>query len=547
MASCQKQKFEVIIRGGTVYDGSGKEGVVMDVGINADTLAFIGDLSKAVGKKEIDAKGLAVAPGFINMLSHCEVSLLFDGNSQSDIRQGVTLEVLGEGSMGPMNDQMKRDDEEAMKRDPDWQYKIDWTTLGEYLEGLEKRGVSPNVASFVSAITVRVHELGYANRAASPEELERMKALVKTAMEEGAMGVTSALIYAPANYASTEELVELSKVASQYGGMYIAHIRSEGNSIFEAVDETIRIAREAKLPAEIYHLKFSGKDNWNKIDSVIAMIDHANKEGLKITADMYTYVAGATGLDAAMPPWLQEGGIKEWIKRMKDPVIRKKALQEMRTPTNKWENLMKLAGDFDRVLLMGFTNDSLRKNFTGKTLGQVAKIYGKSPEETAMDLVITDGTRVGTAYFLMTEENVKRQIQLPYVSFGSDAESSTAAGNFLKTPTHPRAYGNFSRLLGKYVRDEKVISLAEAIRRLTSLPASNLKIEKRGSIQIGYYADLAIFDPLKIQDHATFENPHQYSTGMVHVFVNGTQVLENGEHTNAKPGRVVRGPGWKGK
>lgn len=547
LASCQKQKFDVILRGGTVYDGSGKEGVVMDVGINADTLAFIGDLSKAVGKKEIDTKGLAVAPGFINMLSHCEVSLLFDGNSQSDIRQGVTLEVLGEGSMGPMNDQMKRDDEEAMKRDPDWQYKIDWTTLGEYLEGLEKRGVSPNVASFVSAITVRVHELGYANRAASPEELERMKALVKTAMEEGAMGVTSALIYAPANYASTEELVELSKVASQYGGMYIAHIRSEGNAIFEAVDETIRIAREAKLPAEIYHLKFSGKDNWNKIDSVIAMIDHANKEGLKITADMYTYVAGATGLDAAMPPWLQEGGIKEWIKRMKDPVIRKKALQEMRTPTNKWENLMKLAGDFDRVLLMGFTNDSLRKNFTGKTLGQVAKIYGKSPEETAMDLVITDGTRVGTAYFLMTEENVKRQIQLPYVSFGSDAESSTAAGNFLKTPTHPRAYGNFSRLLGKYVRDEKVISLAEAIRRLTSLPATNLKIKKRGSLQIGYYADLAIFDPVKIQDHATFENPHQYSTGMVHVFVNGTQVLENGEHTNAKPGRVVRGPGWKGK
>lgn len=547
MASCQKQKFEVIIRGGTVYDGSGKEGVVMDVGIKGDTVAFIGDLSKAVGKKEIDAKGLAVAPGFINMLSHCEVSLLFDGNSQSDIRQGVTLEVLGEGSMGPMNDQMKRDDEEAMKRDQDWQYKIDWTTLGEYLEGLEKRGVSPNVASFVSAITVRVHELGYANRAASPEELERMKALVKMAMEEGAMGVTSALIYAPANYASTEELVELSKVASQYGGMYIAHIRSEGNAIFEAVDETIRIAREAKLPAEIYHLKFSGKDNWNKIDSVIAMIDHANKEGLKITADMYTYVAGATGLDAAMPPWLQEGGIKEWIKRMKDPVIRKKALQEMRTPTNKWENLMKLAGDFDRVLLMGFTNDSLRKNFTGKTLGQVAKIYGKSPEETAMDLVITDGTRVGTAYFLMTEENVKRQIQLPYVSFGSDAESSTAAGNFLKTPTHPRAYGNFSRLLGKYVRDEKVISLAEAIRRLTSLPATNLKIKKRGSLQIGYYADLAIFDPVKIQDHATFENPHQYSTGIVHVFVNGTQVLENGEHTNAKPGRVVRGPGWKGK
>jgi N-acyl-D-amino-acid deacylase len=372
-----------------------------------------------------------------------------------------------------------------------------------------------------------------------------MKALVKQAMDEGAMGVTSALIYAPANYASTEELIELSKVAAASGGMYSAHIRSEGNSIFEAVDETIRIAREAKLPAEIYHLKFSGKDNWNKIDSVIAMIDKANQEGLKITADMYTYTAGATGLDAAMPPWLQEGGIKEWIKRMQNPVMRTKALQEMRTPTNKWENLMMLAGDFDKVLLMGFTNDSLRRNFTGKTLGQVAKIYGKTPEETAMDLVITDGTRVGTAYFLMTEENVKRQIQLPYISFGSDAESSTASGNFLKTPTHPRAYGNFSRLLGKYVREEKVIPLEEAVRRLTSLPASNLKIQKRGALKSGYFGDVAIFDPTKIADHATFENPHQYSTGMVHVFVNGTQVLENGEHTNARPGRVVRGPGWK--
>ncbi|MBI3218036.1 MAG: D-aminoacylase [Bacteroidetes bacterium] len=546
-AACKKQEFDVIIRGGTVYDGTGNAGVIADVGINADTVAFIGDLSSAVGKKEIDANGLAVAPGFINMLSHCEVSLLFDGNSQSDIRQGVTLEVLGEGSMGPMNAKMKADDSLAMLHDTDWAYKIDWTTLGEYLEGLERRGISPNVASFVSAITVRVHELGYANRAPSPEELNRMKELVRVAMEEGAMGVTSALIYAPANYASTEELIELSKVASQYNGMYIAHIRSEGNSIYAAVDETIRIAREANLPAEIYHLKFSGKDNWNKIDSVIAMIDQANKAGLKITADMYTYTAGATGLDAAMPPWLQEGGINEWIKRMKDPAMRKKALQEMRTPTDKWENLMMLAGDFNKVLLMGFTNDSLRKNYTGKTLGEVAKIYGKSPEETAMDLVITDGTRVGTAYFLMTEENVMRQIQLPYVSFGSDAESSTAAGNFLKTPTHPRAYGNFSRLLGKYAREEKVISLEEAIRRLTSLPATNLKIKKRGMLAPGYFADLAIFDATKIADHATFENPHQYSTGMVHVFVNGVQVLADGEHTNAKPGRVVRGPGWKKK
>jgi N-acyl-D-amino-acid deacylase len=545
LSSCKKQEFDIIVRGGTVYDGTGQSPIVTDVGINADTLAFIGDLSTAVGKKEIDAKGLAVAPGFINMLSHAEVSLIFDGNSQSDIRQGVTLEVFGEGSMGPMNEAMKADDREMMKRDPDWQYDISWTTLGEYLESLEKRGISPNVASFVSAITVRVHELKYDNRAPTAEELDRMKALVKQAMEEGAMGVTSALIYAPANYASTEELIELSKVAAEYGGMYIAHIRSEGNAIFEAVDETIRIAREAKLPAEIYHLKFSGKDNWTKIDSVTAMIDKANKEGLKITADMYTYIAGATGLDAAMPPWIQEGGIKEWIKRMKNPVTRKKALQEMRTPTNKWENLMMLAGDFDKVLLLGFTNDSLRKNFTGKTLKEVATIYGKSPEETAMDLVIADGTRVGTAYFLMTEENVRKQIALPYVSFGSDAESSTAAGNFLKTPTHPRAYGNFSRLLGKYVRDEKVITLEEGIRRLTLLPATNLKIKKRGALQDGYFADLVILDTAKIQDYATFENPHQYSTGMVHVFVNGMQVLENGEHTGARPGRVVRGPGYK--
>jgi N-acyl-D-amino-acid deacylase len=547
LAACQKKKYDVIIRNGTVYDGSGQPGVKADVGITADTVAFVGDLKNAQGTQEVDATGLAVAPGFINMLSHTYDALLFDGNSQGDIRQGVTLEVFGEVSMGPLSESMKQAQREMMKRDPDWQYDITWTTNGEFMEQLEKRGVSPNVASFVSAIQVRVHELGEANRAPTPEELERMKALVKQAMEEGAMGITTALIYAPAFYASTEELIELSKVAAQYNGMYIAHMRSEGNAIFQAVDETIRIAREAGLPAEIYHLKFSGNTNWNKIDSVIAMIDKANREGIKITADMYTYTAGATGLDAAMPPWIQEGGINEWIRRMKDPVTRKRALQEMRTPTDKWENLMKLTGDFDKVLLLGFTNDSLRKNFTGKTLKQVAEIYGKSPEETAMDLVITDGTRVGTAYFLMSEENVKRQIALPYVSFGSDAASMTTSGNFIKTPTHPRAYGNFARLLGKYVRDEKVIPLEEAIRKLTSLPAANLKIQKRGSLKPGYYADLAIFDPAKIQDHATFENPHQYSTGMVHVFVNGTQVLKDGEHTNARPGRFVRGPGWNGK
>ncbi len=542
--SCQKEKFDIIIRGGTVYDGSGNPGVVTDVAINADTLAYVGDLSRAIGTKEINAQGLAVAPGFINMMSHAEVSLLIDGNSQSDIHQGITLEVLGEGSMGPVNDKMKSDWKDQMKRNPDWTFDIDWTTLGEYLESLQRRGVSPNVASFVGANTIRIHELGYENHAPNPAELERMKALVKQAMEEGAMGVTTALIYAPDNYATTEELIELSKVAAPYGGMYISHMRSEGNNILAAVDETIRIAREANLPAEIYHLKLGGKENWGKLDSVIAKIDKANQSGLRITADMYTYTAGATGLDASMPPWVQEGGIKEWIKRLKNPSIRKKVLEEMRTPTDKWENLLLNAGDPERVLLLGFTNDSL-KRYTGKTLGEVAKVYGKSPEETAMDLVITDSTRVETAYFLMNEENIKRQIALPYVCFGSDAGSPAAEGMFLKYKDHPRAFGNFSRLLGKYVREEKVIPLEEAIRKLTSLPATNLKIQKRGSLAPGYYADLTIFDPTKIEDHATFENPHQYSTGMIHVFVNGTLVLEDGEHTGAKPGRVVRGPGWK--
>jgi N-acyl-D-amino-acid deacylase len=546
LASCQTEKYDLIIRQGTVYDGSGKAPVIADIGINADTIAFIGDLSRAKGKTEINAQGLAVSPGFINMLSWATESLILDGNSQADIRQGVTLEVFGEGwSMGPLNEKMKADQREAMKRNPDWHYEIDWTTLGEYLESLERRGIAPNVASFVGATTLRIHELGYANRLPTAEEMERMKALVKQAMEEGALGVGSSLIYAPANYSSTEELIELCKVAGQYGGMYITHMRSEGNNIFGAVNETIRIAREGNLPAEIYHLKMAGKDNWWKLDSVMAMINNANKEGLKITADMYTYPAGATGLDATMPPWVQEGGIKEWIKRLQDPKIRKKALDEMRRPSDKWENLLLMAGSPDRVLLLDFANDSL-KRFIGKTLAEVAAFYGKSPEETAMDLVIADSTRVGTAYFMMSEENIKRQIALPYLSFGSDAESPATEGVFIKTNTHPRAYGNFARLLGKYVRDEQVITLEEAIRKLTSLPASNLKIQNRGLLKPGFYADIAIFDPQKIQDHATFEKPHQYATGMVHVLVNGTQVLKDGEHTGARPGRVVRGPGWKG-
>ena len=546
LLSCKKDQYDVIIRQGAVYDGSGSQGIVTDVGIKADTVAFIGDLSNAIGKKEIDAAGMAVATGFINMLSWAVETLILDGNSQSDIRQGVTLEVFGEGgSMGPINDDMREGMLDDMRRNPDYTYDIDWTTLDEYLESLVKRGIAPNVASFIGATTVRIHELKYDNRLPNDEELARMQDLVRKAMEDGALGVGSSLIYAPANYSSTEELIALCKVAAEYGGMYITHMRSEGNGIFGAVDETIRIAREAGIPAEIYHLKMAGSENWNKLDSVLAMIDAANKAGLKITADMYTYRAGATGLDASMPPWLQEGGLQQWIKRMKNPQIRKKALEEMRKPSDKWENLLLMAGGADNVLLLGFANDSLRQ-FTGMTLAQVAKIYGKSPEETAMDLVMTDSTRVGTAYFMMSEENIKRQIALPYLSFGSDAGSPAAEGVFLKSNDHPRAYGNFARLLGKYVRDEKVIPMEEAIRKLTSLPASNLKIKKRGSLQTGYFADVVVFDPQKIQDHATFEQPHQYSTGMMHVFVNGEQVLEDGEHTGARPGRVVRGPGWKG-
>ncbi len=545
LSGCQKQKFDVVIRGGTVYDGSGSPGRVADVGINADTIAFIGNLSNAEGDTVVDASGLAVAPGFINMLSWATETLIIDGKSQADIRQGVTLEVFGEGwSMGPLNETMKADMLAEMQRNPDWKFDVDWTTLNEYLESLQRRGVAPNIASFVGATTVRIHELGYANRLPNPEEMQRMKALVKQAMEEGALGVGSSLIYAPANYSSTEELIELCKVAGEYGGMYITHMRSEGNNIFGAVDETIRIAREGNLPAEIYHLKMAGQQNWNKLDSVLAMIDQANNSGLKITADMYTYIAGATGLDASMPPWVQEGGMKEWVKRLQDPKIRKRALDEMRKPSDKWENLLLMAGGADRVLLLDFANDSL-KRFIGKTLAEVSKIYDKSPEETAMDLVIADSTRVGTAYFMMSEENVKRQIALPYLSFGSDAGSPATEGVFLKSSNHPRAYGNFARVLGKYVRDEKVIPLEEAIRKLTSLPASNLKIKKRGSLTPGFYADVVVFDPNTIQDHATFEQPHQYSTGMVHVFVNGTQVLKDGEHTGATPGRVVRGPEWR--
>jgi len=543
ISSCSSPTtYDILIKNGTIADGSGNPTYVGSVAINADTIAAIGELKNAKGNLEIDATGLVVAPGFINMLSWATESLIEDGKSQGDIRQGVTLEVFGEGwSMGPLSEKMKQ---EMPTSQGDIKYDIDWSTLDEYLQSLVKRGISPNVASFIGATTVRINHIGYEDRAPTDEEMESMKAMVRQAMEDGALGVGSSLIYAPAFYSSTEELIELCKVASEYDGMYISHMRSEGNRLLESIDELMRIANEANIRAEIYHLKMSGKENWNKYDDVVKKIDSARAAGLHITTDMYTYVAGATGLDASMPPWVQEGGYEMWSERLRDPAIRKKVLEEMRTPTDEWENLMLAAGTPDNLLLVGFENDSLR-HYTGKTLTEVAKIHGKSPEETAMDLVVADGSRVGTVYFLMTEDNVKKQVALPYMSFGSDAGSMAPEGVFMNSSTHPRAYGNFARVLGKYVRDENVISIEEAVRKLTSLPASNLKINKRGSLTEGYFADLAIFNPDTIQDHATFAEPHQYSTGMVHVFVNGQQVLKDGEHTGATPGQVVRGPGYK--
>jgi len=532
--------YDTIIRNGTVYDGSGQPPVKADVALRGDRIASVGALSEASARREIEAKGLAVAPGFINMLSWATESLIHDGRSMSDIVQGVTLEVFGEGwSMGPLNEKMKQ---ELVRREAETKFEVAWTTLGEYLEYLVKRGITPNVASFVGATTVRIHEVGYDNRPPTPAELDRMRELVRQAMREGALGVGSSLIYAPAFYAKTDELVELCKVAGEYGGTFISHMRSEGNRLLEAVGELIHIARVARVPAEIYHLKAAGRANWGKLDQVIAKVEAARRQNLRITADMYTYTAGATGLNASMPPWVQEGGHQAWVTRLKDPAIRARVKKEMTTPTDEWENLFLAAGP-EGILLVGFQNEKLR-SLTGKTLAEVAKMRGQSPEETAMDLVIEDDSRVGTIYFLMSEDNVRRQIKLPWVSFGSDAASIAPEGIFLKSQPHPRTYGTFARLLGRYVRDEKLIPLEEAVRRLTSLPAENLKIKERGRLAPGYFADVVVFDPRGIQDHATFEKPHQYATGVVHVFVNGIQVLRNGTHTGAKPGRVVRGPGY---
>jgi N-acyl-D-amino-acid deacylase len=538
------QSFDAIIRNGTVYDGSGEPGVVADVGITGDRVAAIGDLGRATAAIEIDAGGLAVAPGFVNMLSWATESLIEDGRSQSDIRQGVTLEVMGEGfSMGPLSDAMK---EEFKKRNQDRSYDIEWTTLGEYLDFLERRGVSPNVASFVGATSARMHVIGYDDREPTAAELEEMKQLVRQAMEEGAVGLSSALIYPPGSFAKTGELIELAKVAAEYDGLYISHMRSEGNQFLEAIDELLTIAREAQIRAEIYHLKTMGQNNWHKMEHAIAKVEQARDEGMHITADAYTYTAGGTGLMAAMPPWIQDGGREAALERLADPATRRRVTREMLEESDDWENLYLAAGSPDNILLAEFSNEEL-KPLVGKSLAEVAGMRGTSPEETAVDLVLESEGRVSAVYFLMSEDNLRAKFATPWVSFCSDAASIAPEGKFLEGRPHPRAYGSFARLLGRYVREEAVLPLEEAIRKLTSLPAENLRIEHRGRLREGFYADVVVFDPETIQDHATFAEPHQYSTGMVHVFVNGVQVLADGEHTGALPGRVVRGPGWTGR
>jgi N-acyl-D-amino-acid deacylase len=540
-AACASPDYDLIVRNGTVYDGSGDPGIVADVAINADTIAAIGDLADFRGRAEIDATGLAVAPGFINMLSWANTSLIADGRGLSDIVQGVTLEVMGEGnSMGPLNEQMRQ---RMQERQTDIQYDVAWTTLDGYLRWLVERGVSPNVASFVGATSVYV--LGYEDRAPTPDELEQMRGLVRQAMEEGAMGVSSALIYTPAFYADTDELIALAAVAGEYGGMYISHMRDEANHILDALDELVTIAREADVPAEIYHLKSSGRRNWAKLEEVIERVQFARHQGLRITADMYTYHASSTGLNATMPPWVQEGGHDAWVERLKDPEIRERVKREMNDPEGRWDNTWLSAGSPQNILLVGFRNDSLRY-LTGKTLADVAEMRGTPPEETAMDLVIQDDSRVGCVFFTMSEDNIREKIAIPWVSFGSDGAAMAPEGVFLNSQPHPRGYGNFARLLGKFVREERVIPLEEAIRKLTSQPASNLGIKNRGKLEVGYFADVVAFDPTEIRDNATFEQPHQLATGMVHVFVNGVQVVNDGQHTGALPGRVVRGPGWKG-
>lgn len=543
LASCGSKQYDTIIKNGMVYDGNGGEPYKADIAIKGDTIAFIGDLSNATATNIVDAKGMAVSPGFINMLSWAPTSLMIDGNSQGDIRQGVTLEVFGEGSsMGPLNAKMKQqmiDDQTGKLKLP-----VEWNTLGEYMHYMEKKGISCNIASFVGATTIRENVIGEDNRAPTEKELLQMQALVKQAMEEGALGVGSSLIYPPAFFAKTDELIALCKAAAPYGGGYISHMRSEGNNFIEAVNELITIAKEAKVHGEIYHLKAGGKDNWPKMDSVIKLVESARAGGIDIAANMYTYTAGATGMTAAMPPSLQDGGFGKLWTRLQDPKIRKEMIKAMKTNAKDWENLYYGTGGPDKVLLLGFRRDSLFK-YAGKTLAEVAKIRNTTPEDCAIDLIIQDSSRVEVAYFLMSEENVKKQLALPWVSFGSDAASGSNEGIFLEQSNHPRAYGNFARVLGKYVREEKVIPLQLAIHKLSKVAATSLHLSKYGELKVGKNADVLVFDPATVADRATYEKPIQYATGMIHVFVNGKQVLKDGEHTNAKPGKFVKGEGAK--
>lgn len=545
LAACATApSYDAIIRGGTVYDGMGAPGVIADVAIKGDRIAAVGDLGEATAETVIDAQGRAVAPGFVNVLSWATETLIEDGRGQSDLLQGVTLEVFGEGwSMGPLTDAMRA---ERLKQQGDIRFDIPWTSLGDYLDHLEARGVSPNIASFVGATTVRIHELGYEDRAPKADELARMQDLVREAMREGALGVGASLIYAPAFYAKTDELIALTQAAAEFGGGYIAHMRSEGDRYLEAIDETIAIARAANTRAQIYHLKPAGRANWGKSAEGLARLDAARRAGVDITANIYTYTAGATGLYATMPPWVQEGGHDAWVARLKDPKIRKRVIAEMRAPAKGWENVLQLAGGAENVLLIGFRNDTL-KPLTGKTLAEVAKARGASPEDAIIDLVIEDDSRVDTAFFLISEDNIRRNIRWPHLMFGSDEGAYAPEGVFLKSNAHPRAYGTFARLLGKYVREEKIIPLEEAIRRLTSLSADSLRIKERGRLVPGYYADIVVFDPATIGDKATYDAPHQLAAGVETVFVNGVLTVSGAEHTGAKAGRVVRGPGWTGR
>src|SRR6266567_1741486 len=532
--------FDVIIKGGTVYDGTGAQPRHVDLAIRGDRIVGVGNLENAHAKRLIDATALAVAPGFINMLSWSNESLIQDGRSQSEIRQGVTTEIMGEGeSMGPVNDRVR---EHMLREQSDIKYEIKWNTLAEYLRYLETRGVSCNVASFIGATTIRENVIGFEDRAPTPKQLDEMRELVRKEMEAGALGIGTSLIYPPAFYAKTEELIELCKIAAKYQGKYISHMRSEGNQLLEALDELIRISREAGIPAEVYHIKAAGQQNWPKIDNLLSRIEAAQKEGLKITADMYTYTAGGTGLDACLPPWTEDGGYPALFKRLRDPATREKIKAEVQKPTGAWENLYLDAGGPEHILLAEFRSEKL-KPFTGKTLAEVASMRGKDPIDTAMDLIAEDESRIGTLYFIISEDNVKKELAKPWISFGSDEASQPPEGVFLKSNPHPRAYGNFARVLGKYVRDEKVIPMKEAIRRLSGLPATNLGLDHRGFLKEGMFADVVVFDPMTIADHATYEKPHQYAVGMKHVFVNGVQVLKDGEHTGGKPGRALWGPG----